>query len=129
MPRHSKDDMPRSFLLASMILAWAAPALAAKTPPPPIFDEAERAQVDAEAAGAADFAPMDLDFARDKLAKARAAQEKRDYKEAQRWAEQAAVDAQLATVKSRAAKARAAIEKARASNAKLREELGSEQPQ
>ena len=117
--------MQRSFLLASF-LAWAVPALAAKTPPPPIFDEAERAQVDAEAAGAADYAPMDLDFARDKLAKARFAYEKRDYKEAERWGEQAAVDAQLATVKSRAARARAAIEKARAENAKLREELGPE---
>ena len=117
--------MLRSFLLASLI-ALAVPALAAKSPPPPIFDEAERAQVDAEAAGAADYAPMDLEFARDKLAKARLAQDKHDYREAQRWAEQAAVDAQLATQKSRAAKARAAIEKARAENAKLRDELGAE---
>lgn len=116
--------MLRSFLLACFITA-AAPAFAAKAPPPPVFAEAERAQVDAEAAGAADYAPMDLAFAREKLAKANFAYEKRDTKLAQRWAEQALVDAQLATVKSRAARTRAAIEAKRAENAKLRGELGN----
>jgi hypothetical protein len=118
--------MLRSFLLACLT-AWAMPVLAAKAPPPPVFADAERAQVDAAAAGAADYAPMDLDFARDKLAKANFAYEKRDLKAAQRWAEQALVDAQLATVKSRAAKARAAIEQKRAENARIRIELAPQE--
>jgi hypothetical protein len=62
-------------------------------------DIAIRAAVDAKAA---DFAPVELQSARDKLAKARNMMAAEKYTEARRFAESAQVDAELAEAKAEA---------------------------
>ena len=63
---------------------------------------AQTAVTSAEEAEAAQYAPSDLDRARDKLIRAQAAMQEEDNEEARRLAEQALVDAQLAEAKARA---------------------------
>ena len=63
---------------------------------------AQTAVTAAEEADAAQYAPADLDRARDKLIRAQAAMQEKDSQEARRLAEQALVDARLAEAKARA---------------------------
>lgn len=77
----------------------------------------------AEQAGAQQYAPLALDSAREKLGKARAAAEREEMLEAERYAEQAALDADLAAAKSRTGKAQASVEQLENSIAVLREEI------
>jgi len=114
--------MIRTLVLAVALVA-AGPAWSAAKEPPPVFAEAARALADAEAAGAADYAPMEVGFARERLDRANALWAKRDQRGATRVAEQARADARLSLAKCRAGKARAALEAARAENERLRREL------
>jgi hypothetical protein len=86
-------------------------------------DDARAAIDRARTDGAADFAPMDLRTAEDKLARALAAIEARDYKTALPLAQQAGVDAELASANARYARARAEVEARSAANDRLRREL------
>jgi predicted lipid-binding transport protein (Tim44 family) len=63
---------------------------------------AQTAVTAAEEADAVQYAPSDLDRARDKLIRAQAAMQEEDNQEARRLAEQALVDARLAEAKARA---------------------------
>jgi hypothetical protein len=63
---------------------------------------AQTAVTSAEEANAAEYAPSDLDRARDKLIRAQAAMQEEDNEEARRLAEQALVDARVAEAKARA---------------------------
>ncbi|GIX34771.1 MAG: hypothetical protein KatS3mg126_0550 [Lysobacteraceae bacterium] len=106
------------------LLVGAALAGCASTPPPTAeLAAAEAALHAATQAGAADFAPVELGFARDKLAQAQAAAAAREHARARAVAEQALVDAQLALAKSQAARARAELQARSEENAALRREL------
>ncbi len=70
------------------------------TPPTNRLTRAELSIQAAEEARAADLAPVDLQNAREKLAKARQALTEEKYTEARRLAESAQIDAQLAEAKA-----------------------------
>jgi hypothetical protein len=96
----------------------------ASTPPPTgMLDAAERAIADAREARADEYAPVELGFAEEKLAAARAAMGERDYDDARSRAGQAELDAALALARSRAAAGRAAVRSQSEENARLRREL------
>ena len=63
---------------------------------------AQTAVTSAEEAKAAEYAPSELDRARDKLIRAQAAMQEEENEEARRLAEQALADARLAEAKARA---------------------------
>lgn len=102
------------------MLALSICACASAPPPLADLDDAESALARASAAGAADSAPVELRFARDKLAGAREANDARDYRTAGILARQATVDAELAAAKSRAARAREAVRAKSEENEQLR---------
>nr|WP_282452589.1 DUF4398 domain-containing protein [Lysobacter sp. CAU 1642] len=103
-------------------------AACASTPPPTAeLAAAEAALNDARQAKAADFAPVELGFARDKLAVAQAAIEARQYDRARDAAAQAAADAELALAKSRAAQARREVQRRSEENTQLRRDLLGEE--
>jgi hypothetical protein len=114
-----------------MLLPWALAMVlggCASTPPPTAeLAAAEAALQEAEREGAADFAPVELGFARERLSAAQAASEGRDHARAQQAAAQARIDAELALVKSRAARARAAVQQRSEENRALRRELLGEE--
>ncbi len=78
---------------------------------------------DAERAGAVQYAPVELDRARGKLAQADAAADEEEYEAARRLAEQAAVDARLAEVKAQAEVAQESARAAQQGVGSLREQL------
>jgi Domain of unknown function (DUF4398) len=88
-------------LWAGLVLATLA---ACSSAPAPVgeMSAAQTAVTAAEQADAAQFAPSDLDRARDKLIRAQAAMQDEHNEEARRLAEQALVDARLAEAKARA---------------------------
>lgn len=121
------SPLPRPARTAAALLAAAGLLLvgACASAPAPTDQMAvsEAAVTQATSAGGAEFAPLEMGLARDKLHRAQVAMIAKDYTEARTLAQQAQVDAQLAVVKSRAGKAgRAATEVQEGSRA-LREEL------
>ena len=96
----------------------------ASTPPPlGLLEDAERAVSAAHDARADDYAPVELGFAEEKLAAARAALDARDNAGAQALALQAELNATLAEARSRAGARRAAVQRQSEENARLRSEL------
>ncbi len=75
------------------------------SPPPPELAVANAAVQDAERAGAVNYAPLELNRARNELARANEAMKQDHPKEAQRLASEADADAKLAAVKARATEA------------------------
>lgn len=75
------------------------------------------------AAEAEIYAPVELRFAQERVAQARAAIESGDDKRAARLAAQAEADAELAMARARVAKLRAIADAQAAENARLRREL------
>ena len=94
----------RNWLMAVVMAVLAGCASA------PVEDNflegAQAALQRAMAAGAQEHAPVELRFAREKLAEAQAAQAERDYALAQRLAEQCEINATLAIARTEAAQAR-----------------------
>jgi septal ring factor EnvC (AmiA/AmiB activator) len=84
------------------VLAFAIVACASAPLPTEKLEIARTSIARAEQAQAAQFAQVELDQARDKLAAAQAAIDKRDAEAASRMADQADVDAQLAESTARA---------------------------
>jgi hypothetical protein len=82
----------------------------------------------AESAGAADGAPVELRAAREKLGKAEAASRDKHFEPALRWSELAVADAELAERKARAVKAQAAVTELARGNDMLRQELERKSP-
>ena len=117
------------FTILLLLVVGAAAQAASKREPPPVLIQATEALAKAESAGAADYAPMELGFARDRLAQAQAAFNKRDNKATERLSQQALADAELAQAKARAAKARAAAEALAAENQRLQRDLLGEDKQ
>jgi hypothetical protein len=96
----------------------------ASTPAPlGLLDDAGRAVAAARDVRADDYAPVELGFAEEKLAAARAAMQERDYAAAQQLASQAELNGMLAAARSRAAAGRASVQAQSEENARLRREL------
>ena len=92
-------------LAASFLLAACA-----TTPiDPGVLDNARMAIEQATDAGAEEYAPLELRFARERLARAESHVEAGDQDDARRMADEAEVEAQLAIARTRAALARAEL--------------------
>jgi predicted outer membrane protein len=112
------------------IVCLVLAACATVQPGPEIFTPAETAIKVAEAAGGDEFAPVEMRFAREKLAVARKGIEKEKYKVAVYLVEEAEINAELAIEKSRTARSRRQANELRKSNEELdrslRETFGDE---
>jgi hypothetical protein len=78
---------------------------------------------DAMSAGAAEFAPVALRAAQDKLDLANKAVAEREYRDARRYAEDAEADARLAATTARSRKAQRAVSEVESGIRALREEM------
>lgn len=96
-----------------------------QTVPPPTSDVAAAVQriEQAEEADAETLAPVELQFAREKLAQAEALIAERRFAEALRLIEQSKTDAELAQARSRSAQLRAEVAEKTRANLQLRAEL------
>ena len=127
-----KRRPPRAVLTRAGLAALAALALGAcaNNPPPPTAQLAvTRTEIsNAEAADARDFAPLELQSAREKLTRAQAAMRNEDYRRARYLAEQAEADARLAATRARTAKASRAAQEVRQGIDTLRQEIDRRPP-
>jgi hypothetical protein len=118
----------KSFLIAAAFLLLTACATSAPGPEP--VNSAEAAIAAAEAAGGDEFAPVEMRFAREKLASANQGMEKQKYEVALYLVEQSEINSELAIEKSRAAKSRRQANEQRRNNeqleARLRDTFGEE---
>lgn len=115
-------NQPRALLLAAVVLALGA---CASAPPAPVdaIQAAEIAISNADKENAAEFAPLEMRSAREKLAAARVAPTDDDSAaNSRRLADEARADAELATARAAAAKASAVNEDLKKSNQTLRQE-------
>ncbi len=116
--------------LASML---ALSGCATTPPPDGAMNQAQAQLQAARDADAADYAPVDLDFAQNKFQQAQAAVAKGKYDDASLLADEARADAELARAKARLGAARAQIQAKTAANQQLRgqieESLANEQRQ
>lgn len=92
-------------------------------PPTETLSQADLAIQQADKSTASQHAPLELQTARERLAKATRAMDEKEYDVARRLAGQALVDAQLAEAKAQAEKARQAAVELRKSIETLRTEL------
>lgn len=108
-----------SIVVVCLLLASCA------TPPPgpQVFNSAEQAIAAAERAGAEELAPVELQFARERLALARTGMENGEVEPALYAIEQSEINAELAIEQSRTAQLRREVNEARRANEVLRAEL------
>ncbi len=109
-------------LLTILSLALLASCASAK-PQPDAFAAAERAIDAAVRAGAEQHSPVELRFAREKLAEAQKGMEYKQYDKALYLIEQSEINSELAIEKTRAAEVRARLGEQAAENAILREDF------
>ena len=94
-------------------------------PAPDAFNDAEEAIEAAIQAGAEEHSPVELRFAREKLAEARKGMEVKQYDKSIYLIEQSEINSDLAVEKSRAAVARAKVTEQARENEILREDFKS----
>jgi hypothetical protein len=92
-------------------------------PAPGAFDDAEQAIDAAIRAGAEEHSPVELRFAREKLAEAHKGMEARQFDKSIYLIEQSEINSELAIEKSRAAEARARLAELARENEILREDF------
>jgi hypothetical protein len=107
-------------VIAASILILSA---CAGTPPKAELGAAEAAVSEADRAGAATRAPVELNNARTKLQRAQDAASRNRHEEAARLAREAEADAQLASAKSQSAAANAALTQIRQGTSTMQEEV------
>jgi len=110
----------RYFLLAPLLILISC---AAPKPAPDSFDNAEQAIAAAVTAGAEQYAPVELRFAREKLEEAHKGVEFKQYDKTWYLIEQAEINAELALEKSRAAVIRGKVTELARENEILKEEF------
>ena len=110
-------------LILISIVCLVLAACASPQPGPEVVDTAKAAIKSAEVAGGDEFAPVEMRFAREKLASAEKGMEKQKYEVAVYLLEEAEINAELAIEKSRTAKARRAVNEQRKSNEELEKTL------
>lgn len=111
--------------LSILALALLLAACAAPKPAPDAFVDAEQAIEAAIRAGAEEHSPVELRFAREKLAEARKGMEYRQYDKSIYLIEQSEINSELAIEKSRAAIGRARLAEQMRENEILREDFES----
>lgn len=116
--RTPKHLLTVAALSAAVILAGCASA----PPPTSQLATAQQAVNSADSARSAEFAPLELRTAREKLFQAEQANLEKDYDRARHLAEQAEWDARVAERKAQAEKARRTVEAAKQGTQELREE-------
>ena len=92
-------------------------------PGPDAFESAEAGIVAAQKAGGDEFAPVEMRFAREKLASAHKGMDKEKYEVAMYLVEQSEINSELAIEKARAAKSRRRVAELRKSNDELENRL------
>lgn len=107
--------------LAAISLVFGCASL--KTPATADVAVSKAAVESAAGAGGAEFAPVEMSLAREKMVQANKAMADKNYKLASEWANQAQVDAKLAQSKARSAKAQMAADSLQDDIRVLREEL------
>ena len=105
------------------IVCLALGACVTAQPDPAVFDTAVEAINTAESVGGDELAPVEMRFAREKLASARLAMEKQKYSVVIYLVEEAEINAELAIEKSRTAKSRRQVNELRQSNEELEASL------
>jgi hypothetical protein len=115
----------RQYLAAGAVSCAAFVAGCASAPPAPTEQLAvsKVAIANAVSAGGAEYAPVEMRAAQDKLDRANLAVAKQDYDGARRLAEDSQVDARLAEKKAQAAKAQKASAVTQDDNRVLRDEI------
>jgi len=98
-------------------------ACATVRPDAAIFESAEQAIQAAEAAGGDEFAPVEMRFAREKLASAKKGLEKEKYEVSVWLVEESEINSELAIEKSRTAKSRRQVNEQRKNNEELEARL------
>jgi len=114
-------------LLSAAALALTVGCTSLKTPATADVAVSKAAVDNAAGAGGAQFAPVEMNAAREKLALANKAMLAKDYKEARALANQAQADAKLAQSKASSVKAQAAADVLQDDIRVLREELDRSQ--
>lgn len=116
-------------MLRNLTVLFLAASLAACTsarPEADSFADAERAIAAAERAGGDEYAPVEMRFAREKLAEAHEGVEKRQYDVAWYLIEQAEINSELAIEKARTGSERERVTRQRAANDALAEQFINE---
>ena len=110
-------------ILAAFALLSLAACATTPPPDPRLLSNAENALSQAEQAGAADYAPLELRFARARLSAAQLQLEAGKSNEARRIADEAEIEAQLALARTRAAQTRAELAQRQRALERLRADL------
>jgi hypothetical protein len=110
-------------LVASGCAALVVGGCASTPAPTEQMAVSKSAIANAASAGGAEYAPVEMKGAQDKMNSADAAMHKKDYADARRFAEEAQADARLAEKKAESAKAQKAAAVTQDSNRVLREEM------
>ncbi len=95
--------------LSAVALILATSACVTTPPDPRLLNDAEAAIRQAENAGAEEYAPLELRFARERLEAAQFQLDNNNADAARRASEEAAIEAQLALARTQAAQARAEL--------------------
>jgi hypothetical protein len=112
-------------LLVVIFTTLVLASCAAPKPAPNAFNDAEEALQEAVDAGAEEHSPVELRFAREKLAEAQKGMEYRQYDKAIYLIEQSEINSELAIEKSRTAEVRAQVAEQTRENEILREDFES----
>lgn len=117
------SGLAKPFLAVALLAGGLNLAGCASAPPPNEAMNQAQAQLQAASdAGAADYDPVDLGFAKDKFQQAQGAMANRKYAQAADLAAESRADAELARVKAELGGARAQIQDKMTENARLREQ-------
>jgi predicted component of type VI protein secretion system len=120
--RSTKISALRTFILTA-VLALFMVGCSSTPAPDSKMAVAEAAVQNANTANTSEHAPRELQVAISKLASARQAYDRKDYKEAHRLAEQAELDAQAAVIRAQAVSAEKAAAETEEAERALREEI------
>jgi len=110
-------------ILGFLLLLTLISGCATPKPPANAFNDAEEGIEEAVAAGAEEHSPVELRFAREKLAEAQKGMEYKSYEKAMYLIEQSEINSELAIAKTRAAITRGQVTEATRENEILREDF------
>jgi hypothetical protein len=107
---------------AGLGLVLALAGCATAPPPDGSMNQAQNQLQMARDAGAADYAPVDLDFAQNKFQQAQGAMANQNYRDAANFATESMADGELAQAKAKLGAARAQVQNKAKENGRLRAE-------
>lgn len=122
-PRLVFLDMAKQMRFLPLLLAVLLAACTAPKPAPEIFNDAEEALQAAIAAEAEEHAPVELRFARQKMADAQTAMAEKKYANVTNLLEQSEINSELAIEKTKTAQLRAKVTDLARQNEILKEDF------